>query len=112
MKQKTSFALSDEARRLLDFARRKTPEKKFTDLNALIRDVVRFIDRAAHLQDTAIEMDLDPDLPRLWVDEDQVKQVFMNMLVNAEQATAPGGSTPASAESACTSAARRASTRR
>ena len=79
-------------RRLLDFARRKTPEMKFTDLNAMIQDVVRFIDRAAHLQDTAIEIDLDPGLPRVWVDEDQMKQVVMNMLVNAQHATERGGS--------------------
>ncbi len=79
-------------RRLLDFARRKTPEMKFTDLNALIQDVVRFIDRAAHLQDIAIEIDLDPDLPSVWIDEDQVKQVVMNMLVNAQHATERGGS--------------------
>jgi two-component system NtrC family sensor kinase len=79
-------------RRLLDFARRKTPEMKFTDLNALIADVVRFIDRAAHLQDTTIELDLDPALPHVWIDEDQVKQVVMNMLVNAQHATERGGS--------------------
>jgi two-component system NtrC family sensor kinase len=79
-------------RRLLDFARRKTPEMKFTDLNAMIQDVVRFIDRAAHLHDTAIEIDLDPGLPCVWVDEDQMKQVVMNMLVNAQHATERGGS--------------------
>ena len=79
-------------RRLLDFARRKTPEMKFTNLNAMIQDVVRFIDRAAHLQDTAIEIDLDPGLPCVWVDEDQMKQVVMNMLVNAQHATERGGS--------------------
>jgi two-component system NtrC family sensor kinase len=79
-------------RRLLDFARRKTPEMKFTNLNAMIQDVVRFIDRAAHLHDTDIELDLDPGLPCVWVDEDQVKQVVMNMLVNAQHATERGGS--------------------
>jgi two-component system NtrC family sensor kinase len=65
---------------------------KFTNLNAMIEDVVRFIDRAAHLQDTAIEIDLDPGLPCVWVDEDQMKQVVMNMLVNAQHATERGGS--------------------
>ena len=79
-------------RRLLDFARRKTPERKFTDLNTVIQDVARFIERTAHLQNTSITIDLDPDLPRVWVDEDQVKQVIMNMLVNAQQATEHGGS--------------------
>jgi two-component system, NtrC family, sensor kinase len=79
-------------RRLLDFARQKAPEKKFTDLNAMIADVVRFIEHAAHLHNTEITTDLAPDLPSAWVDEDQVKQVVMNMLVNAQHATEGGGS--------------------
>ena len=79
-------------RRLLDFARQKAPEKKFTDLNRVVEETARFIERPAHLQDTEIKLDLAPDLPRAWVDEDQVKQVVMNMLVNAQHATEGGGS--------------------
>jgi CheY-like chemotaxis protein/anti-sigma regulatory factor (Ser/Thr protein kinase) len=73
-------------RRLLDFAREKTPEKKFADLNALIEETARIIERPAHLADIQISMDLDPELPRVWVDADLVKQVIMNMLVNAQHA--------------------------
>src|SRR5512144_1232518 len=36
-------------RRLLDFARQKPPERKTTDLNAIIEDVVHFIERSAKL---------------------------------------------------------------
>jgi two-component system NtrC family sensor kinase len=79
-------------RRLLDFARQKAPEKKFTDLNRVIEETVRFIERPAHLQNTDITLELAPDLPQVWVDEDQVKQVVMNMLVNAQHATEAGGS--------------------
>jgi two-component system NtrC family sensor kinase len=79
-------------RRLLDFARQKAPEKKFTDLNRVIEETARFIERPAHLQNTDITLELAPDLPRVWVDEDQVKQVVMNMLVNAQHATEAGGS--------------------
>jgi two-component system NtrC family sensor kinase len=78
-------------RRLLDFARQKPPEKKFTDLSAVVEETVRFIERPAHLNNTEIVLDLAPDLPRLWVDENQVKQVIMNMLVNAQQAIEAGG---------------------
>jgi two-component system NtrC family sensor kinase len=78
-------------RRLLDFARQKAPEKKFTDLNRVIEETARFIERPAHLQNTDITLELAPDLPRVWVDEDQVKQVLMNMLVNAQHATEAGG---------------------
>jgi two-component system NtrC family sensor kinase len=78
-------------RRLLDFARQKPPEKKFTDLNKVVEETARFIERPAHLNDTTITMELAPDLPQLWIDENQIKQVVLNVLVNAQQATEGGG---------------------
>jgi two-component system NtrC family sensor kinase len=79
-------------RRLLDFARQKPPEKKFVDLNRVIAETARFIERPAQLDDTAVKMQLAPDLPLVWIDENQIKQVVMNMLVNAKHATESGGS--------------------
>jgi two-component system NtrC family sensor kinase len=73
-------------RRLLDFAREKAPEKKFADLNRLIEDTVRIVERPAHLHDIRIELDLERSLPQLWVDANMIEQVVMNMLVNAQQA--------------------------
>jgi two-component system NtrC family sensor kinase len=79
-------------RRLLDFAREKAPEKKFADLNQIIEDTARIIERPAHLRDIEITMDLDRDLPPVWVDADLIKQVIMNMLVNAQHAIEEKGS--------------------
>ncbi|MDH3288116.1 MAG: ATP-binding protein [Betaproteobacteria bacterium] len=73
-------------RRLLDFAREKKPEKKFSDLNQIIEETERLIERPAHLRDIEIRKELDTSLPPVWVDADQIKQVVMNMLVNAQQA--------------------------
>ncbi len=73
-------------RRLLDFAREKTPEKKFADLNRVIEDTARIIERPASFRDIEIAMDLDPELPQVWMDADLIKQVIMNMLVNAQHA--------------------------
>jgi two-component system NtrC family sensor kinase len=73
-------------RRLLDFAREKAPEKKFTDLNQVIEDTARIIERPASFRDIEIAMDLDRNLPPVWVDADLIKQVIMNMLVNAQHA--------------------------
>lgn len=78
-------------RRLLDFARQRPPEKKFTDLNHIIADTVRLVERPANLHDIQITLDLDPDLPQVWIDEDLVKQVVMNVLVNAQHAIADKG---------------------
>ena len=79
-------------RRLLDFAREKTPEKQYADLNRLIEDTVRIIEKPAYLRDIGITMDLDPTLPRVWVDADLIRQVIMNMLVNAQHAIEKKGS--------------------
>jgi two-component system NtrC family sensor kinase len=78
-------------RRLLDFARQRPPEKKFADLNRVIDETVRLVERPANLHDIEIRLDLDPALPRVWIDEDLVKQVVMNVLVNAQHAIAGKG---------------------
>jgi two-component system NtrC family sensor kinase len=73
-------------RRLLDFAREKAPEKKFADLNRLIEETVHLVERPAHLAHIEIRLELDPQLPPVWMDADLIKQVVMNMLVNAQHA--------------------------
>jgi len=78
-------------RRLLDFARQRPPEKKFADLNRIVEDTVRLVERPAHLHDIEIALELAPDLPKVWLDEDLVKQVLMNVLVNAQHAIADQG---------------------
>jgi len=73
-------------RRLLDFAREKTPEKSFSDLNTLIKETTHLIEQPAHADNIEIELDLDEQLPEIWLDEDLIKQVIMNMMVNAQHA--------------------------
>ncbi|MDD5176885.1 MAG: ATP-binding protein [Sterolibacterium sp.] len=78
-------------RRLLDFAREKPPEKKFADLNSIIENTTRIIERPASFRDVSITMDLDSELPPIWVDADLIEQVIMNMVVNAQHAVEEGG---------------------
>ena len=73
-------------RRLLDFAREKVPSKGFFNLNQVIQDTVRFVEGPATLRQVEITSNLDPELPQVWGDPDLLKQVIMNLLVNAEQA--------------------------
>lgn len=79
-------------RRLLDFAREKVPVKGFFDLNLVIEDTVRFVERPASLQQIEITTALDPALPQVWGDADLIKQVILNLLVNAQQAIEGKGS--------------------
>ncbi|MCX7179533.1 MAG: ATP-binding protein, partial [Proteobacteria bacterium] len=78
-------------RRLLDFAREKTPEKKFADINKIIENTERIIERPASFRDVKISMDLDTELPAAWLDADLIEQVIMNLLVNAQHAVEQGG---------------------
>jgi two-component system NtrC family sensor kinase len=78
-------------RRLLDFAREKVPVKGFFNLNQLIEDTVHFVDRPASLQQIDIKVALDPELPHVWGDADLIKQVLLNVIVNAEQAIEGAG---------------------
>jgi len=73
-------------RRLLDFAREKAPERAYADLNVLIERTVGLISESARASGITVETDLDPSLPTVWMDENLVEQVVMNMLVNAEHA--------------------------
>lgn len=79
-------------RRLLDFAREKTPEKNFTDINLMIRETTQLISQSALLADIEVVVDLEDNLPQVWADADLIKQVFMNMLVNAQHAIGRNGS--------------------
>ncbi|MDH3230052.1 MAG: ATP-binding protein [Alphaproteobacteria bacterium] len=79
-------------RRLLDFSRDKAPEKKFADINEIIENTVRIVERPAHLHNIEISLDLDRSLPPVWIEPDLIEQVIMNMLVNAQHAIEDDGS--------------------
>ena len=78
-------------RRLLDFAREKKPEKKYADINGIIEETVRIVERPASLSNVELTLELDRGLPQVWLDADLIKQVIMNMLVNAQHAIGDGG---------------------
>jgi two-component system NtrC family sensor kinase len=79
-------------RRLLDFSREKIPEKAYHDLNEIIGDTLQLIEQPVQVENIEIITDLDEHLPLIWLDEDLIKQVIMNMLVNARHAIETEGS--------------------
>jgi len=78
-------------RRLLDFSREKTPEKAYGNLNEIIEEAVQLIEQPAQVEDIEINTELDERLPEVWLDENLIKQVIMNVLVNARHAIGNGG---------------------
>jgi PAS domain S-box-containing protein len=71
---------------LLNFARSPQVEQRPGDLNATLGEVVEMLRQQFRKQGTDIALELDPDLPVLAFDAGQLKQVFLNLLMNAHQA--------------------------
>jgi signal transduction histidine kinase len=76
---------------LLDFARQSAPALVETDLNDIINRVLELTAHAARLNKVEVVKELDPSLPRLTADANQLQQVCTNLVVNAIQAMPQGG---------------------
>jgi two-component system, sporulation sensor kinase E len=71
--------------------RPSTPQFETHDLNEILEESVAFLRPEILDRDIIVELDLDPLLPRLQVDRDQMKQAFYNVIKNAFQAMKTGG---------------------
>ena len=76
---------------LLDFARPRPPEFRPVDLGQLIDSVIALVGHTAERQKIRIRRALPGWLPRLPSDSEQLKQVLLNLTINAIQAMPDGG---------------------
>ncbi len=70
----------------LAIARQQPPERKPVILNALLEAAVDLMGYSLRTADIVVALDLEPTLPELFADADQLTQVFTNLIVNAQQA--------------------------
>jgi PAS domain S-box-containing protein len=76
---------------LLDFARQTEPTKKFCNINDVVSESLVLTRKQAAFDDVAVVQDLAEGIPAINVDKDQMQQVFINLILNAMQATDSGG---------------------
>lgn len=76
---------------LLDFSRKGSNLRQDIHMHDIIEEMLRVLAREIQNRDIRLFLDLDPTLPSVMVDPQQMKQVWMNLLLNAIQATPPKG---------------------
>jgi PAS domain S-box-containing protein len=78
-------------RHLLDFARQSPPAFRQINLNEVVNRAFDLAAHSAELHHIQTTKELDPSLPNLMADFDQLHQVCTNLILNAIQAMPQGG---------------------
>ena len=98
MRQEFREIIMKECRRLnqlltnlLDFARPRTPQFREVEVGQIIDSVIDLVIHAAGRSSVSFQKELLPNLPRWECDSEQLKQVILNLVMNAIQAMPEGG---------------------
>ena len=76
---------------ILDYSRYMEPKLTDENLNDVVASCLYFIDVKADNHGIKIEKELASDLPRVMLDRQQIKQVLLNLLLNAMDSMAGAG---------------------
>ncbi|MHC1729819.1 MAG: sensor histidine kinase [Syntrophobacteraceae bacterium] len=77
--------------KLLDFARKKDPLIQGIDINKLVEDMAKLVERETSQRDIEIVREYQKDLPSVFTDPPLLRQVVLNLLNNAVQAVGQDG---------------------
>lgn len=76
----------------LDFAHPRPPHFQRERMDEIVEETLLLIGPEARVRKVVIHKDWAVDLPRVWMDGAQMKQVLLNLMLNAVQAMPDGGS--------------------
>jgi two-component system NtrC family sensor kinase len=82
---------SEITRNLLDFARKREPVLQAVDVHQVIETMTLLMEKEAGKNNINILRQYDPDLPLVYSDAPQLRQVILNLLNNALQAIEKDG---------------------
>lgn len=78
-------------RSLLDFSRPTGGTFREIDMNELIKEVILLVNHRAKRLNHDIQLRLDRDIPKIFADPGNLRQVFMNIIMNSMYFTPEGG---------------------
>ncbi len=76
---------------LLSYARTPKPALEWTDVNDLLGQIVDFAANHTDMHQVTVNKEFSADLPRIMVDGDQIRQVAINLILNAGAAMSGEG---------------------
>ena len=79
--------LAKITREIADFASPKPRQRELLDLNGLLRSTAQILSYDKRFRNTEMDIQLDRNLPAIVAVSDQLTQVFMNLLINAIDAS-------------------------
>lgn len=77
-------------RQMLGFARR-SGEVEWVNINQIIEETLILVEKKMRQSRVEVVRDFDPRLPQVRARADQLRQVFLNLMLNAQQAMEKGG---------------------
>ena len=83
--------ISSLVNELLDFARPSNPKLELEDINHILEGMLLLVSTETKKKQIQIEKIYTSNLPTIRVDREQIKQVFLNVLLNAIEATTENG---------------------
>jgi len=87
-----ALRLSQLTRGLLSFAREEDGVTEETDVNETLREILSFLRYEAQKRSITVSEEFDYRLPGINADANRLKQIFLNIIVNALHAMPDGGS--------------------
>ena len=78
-------------RGLLDFSRQSKPDERPCNVNTVLQECVALVANQALFQNIEIVRHFGEDLPLVPMDPSQIQQVFLNLILNAAEATPADG---------------------
>ncbi len=76
---------------LLDFSRPKKANFKVANINSVIKNSLKLVQGTLDISRIKTQLDLKENLPTVFIDEDRIMEVMVNLLNNAIQAMPSGG---------------------